>query len=143
MSDQNELGDVLYQEISDKFIAVDSGNEFDQVSHPRHYNQYTGFEVIDVCEQLRAPDGTGNFNRGNAFKYLARAGWKKPEKHVEDLEKAVFYIQREIDRINKELVSDTPACPSCGDPMWKDQTEKNVYFCAEHNGPIMRDDNVN
>lgn len=75
----------------------------DTVNHPSHYNQYQGFEVIDVCEQLRAPDGTGNYNRGNAFKYLARAGWKKPEKHVEDLEKAKFYIQREIDRISLEL----------------------------------------
>lgn len=71
----------------------------DVVNHPNHYNQYSGFEVIDICEQLRAPDGTGNYNRGNAFKYLARAGWKNPDKHVEDLEKAKFYIQREIDRI--------------------------------------------
>lgn len=64
-----------------------------------HYNQYDGFEVIDVCEQLRSPDGSGNFNRGNAFKYLARAGWKDSKKEVQDLEKALNYIQREIDRV--------------------------------------------
>lgn len=96
-----------------------------------HYNQYRGFEVIDVCEQLRSPDGSGNFNRGNAFKYLARAGWKNSNKEVEDLEKAVNYIQREIDRLKgagaysseteklekakasmKQWFKDNP-CPTC------------------------------
>lgn len=81
----------------------------DSVNHPQHYNQYTGFEVIDVCTQLRAPDGQGNFNRGNAFKYLARAGWKDEKKHVEDLEKAIFYIQEEIKRISLVVNVDTPS----------------------------------
>ena len=84
------------------------------VNHPTHYNQYKGFEVIDVCEQLRAPDGGGNFNRGNAFKYLARAGWKNPDKHVEDLEKVIFYMQREIERlISKKgfIIREEPAEP--------------------------------
>lgn len=87
----------------------------EQVVHPDHYNQYEGFEVIDVCEQLRSPDGTGNFNRGNAFKYLARAGWKNPTKEVEDLEKAVFYLQREIERIKARRRC--PDCGDCGDPL--------------------------
>lgn len=72
--------------------------DIDNVNHPSHYNQYQGFEVVDVCEQLRAPDGSGNYNRGSVFKYLARAGWKDPKKQVEDLEKAAFYLQREIER---------------------------------------------
>lgn len=71
----------------------------DAVNHPTHYNQYEGFEVIDVAEQLVGPDGKSGFNLGNAFKYMARAGYKNPDKRVEDLEKAKFYIQREIDRI--------------------------------------------
>lgn len=81
-------------------IMVES-QEPELVVHPDHYNQYKGFEVIDICEQLRAPDGSGNFNRGNAFKYLARAGWKSSDKHVQDLEKAIFYLQLEIDRVKK------------------------------------------
>lgn len=108
---------------------MSTDNTDDVVNHPNHYNQYDGFEVIDVCEQLRAPDGTGNYNRGNAFKYLARAGWKNAEKHVEDLEKAKFYIQREIDRVATDKSWEaTPAalktgfpeangkntCPECG-----------------------------
>lgn len=83
----------------------------DNVNHPSHYNQYTGFEVIDVCEQLVGPDGKAGFNLGNAFKYIARAGWKNPNKHVQDLEKAKFYLQREIDRIQKPLPEDPLVVP--------------------------------
>lgn len=74
-----------------------------------HYNQYTGFEVVDVCEQLRSPDGTGAFSRGNAFKYLARAGWKDPgnrRKEIEDLNKAKIYIEREIARLEALVESE-------------------------------------
>lgn len=69
----------------------------DAVNHPKHYNQYVGFEVIDVCEQM-------GFNKGNAFKYLARAGYKPEgdiDKEIEDLKKAAFYVQREIDRLHE------------------------------------------
>ena len=62
------------------------------VEHPAHYTSYQGFEVIDVTEQL-------NFNRGNAVKYLCRAGLKDPEREVEDLEKALWYVKREIGRV--------------------------------------------
>lgn len=61
----------------------------DDVNHPSHYNQYKGIEVIDVTEQL-------NFNRGNAVKYVARAGFKSEDTEVKDLEKALWYINREI-----------------------------------------------
>ena len=62
----------------------------DPVNHPSHYKQYNGFEVIDITEQL-------NFNRGNAVKYILRAGFKDDE--MEDLRKARFYIDREIKRL--------------------------------------------
>jgi hypothetical protein len=62
------------------------------VNHPAHYNQYQGLEVIDLVEQM-------NFNRGNAVKYIARAGFKAPEKELEDLKKARWYIDREIQRL--------------------------------------------
>jgi hypothetical protein len=64
----------------------------DAVTHPAHYTSYKNLEVIDLTEQL-------NFCRGNAVKYIARAGLKDPAKEIEDLEKAVWYIQREIQRI--------------------------------------------
>ena len=63
------------------------------VEHPSHYN--TGkIEVIDAIA-----DWDLNFQRGNVVKYVARAGRKDPKKELEDLEKAAFYLQWEIQRI--------------------------------------------
>ena len=65
----------------------------DNVSHPSHY---TGgkIEVIDFIEDK----GLG-FHLGNAVKYISRAGRKNPDKTVEDLRKAVWYINRQIQRL--------------------------------------------
>ncbi len=61
-----------------------------QVENPSHYN--TGkIEVIDFIE-----DQNLNFNLGNAVKYISRAGKKDPKKFREDLEKAVWYLNREL-----------------------------------------------
>lgn len=67
----------------------------DAVNHPSHYTDGK-IEVIDFIE-----DKGLNFHRGNAVKYIARAGKKNPDKEIEDLQKAVWYIQREIERLNK------------------------------------------
>ena len=66
----------------------------DNVNHPSHYTDGK-IEVINFIE-----DKNLNFHRGNAVKYISRAGKKNPEKEVEDLEKAVWYTNREIQRIN-------------------------------------------
>lgn len=70
----------------------------DNVNHPAHYAEgwSNGAEVIDITENL-------NFNRGNAIKYIARAGKKNPDSEVEDLEKAQWYLSRELERLNKML----------------------------------------
>lgn len=65
------------------------------INHPDHYNH--GIEVIDFIESHEL-----NFNRGNAIKYITRAGLKDKDKEVEDLEKAVWYLQHEIARLKKE-----------------------------------------
>lgn len=66
----------------------------DLVNHPKHYKMYKGLEVIDLTEQM-------NFNRGNAVKYICRAGYKgDASAEVEDLRKAAWYINREIERID-------------------------------------------
>ncbi|MCB5724452.1 DUF3310 domain-containing protein [Mitsuokella jalaludinii] len=65
------------------------------INHPDHYNR--GIEVIDFIESHEL-----NFNRGNAVKYLTRAGLKDKDKEAEDLEKAKWYIDRELERIKKE-----------------------------------------
>jgi hypothetical protein len=65
------------------------------VNHPPHYNAGK-IEVIDAIE-----DWELNFSRGNAIKYIARAGRKSTETEIQDLEKAVWYVQRELDRLKK------------------------------------------
>ena len=67
--------------------------EQDVVNHPSHYTDGK-IEVIDFIE-----DKGLNFHRGNAVKYRARAGKKNPEKEIEDLQKARWYIEREIKRL--------------------------------------------
>lgn len=66
----------------------------DKANHPSHYTSYQGLEIIDLTEQM-------NFNRGNAVKYITRAGLKNPEMEIEDLEKACWYVTREIQRLKK------------------------------------------
>ena len=63
-----------------------------RVEHPDHYQTSTGLEAIDVIETFFHD----NFHLGNVFKYIARAGRKGD--YVEDLQKAAWYLQREIDR---------------------------------------------
>lgn len=62
----------------------------DNVNHPDHYggadNLYEAIKVIEAWEL--------NFNIGNAVKYIARAG--KKGAYIEDLEKARWYLNREI-----------------------------------------------
>jgi hypothetical protein len=69
----------------------------DTVRHPRHYNAGT-IEVITVIE-----DWNLNFNTGNVVKYLARAPHKG--KHLEDLQKAREYLDFEIARVQRSLVT--------------------------------------
>lgn len=64
----------------------------DKVNHPSHYTDGK-IEVIDYIE-----DKGFGYHLGNAVKYISRAGKKDPDKYVEDLEKAKWYIGREIDR---------------------------------------------
>lgn len=66
----------------------------DSVNHPDHYTQHpSGVECIQITEHM-------NFNVGNAVKYLWRADLKNG---IEDLEKAAWYISREIERRKREL----------------------------------------
>ena len=85
--------------------------EREMVNHPRHYNSHpSGIECIDIVRHH-------NFNIGNAIKYLWRCGLKTEEgmdiqdKAIEDLQKAIFYIQDEIIRLQKK---DERGCRSEG-----------------------------
>lgn len=78
-------------ELDDSIKIVENS---DNVSHPPHYaNGWSnGAEVIDLTEHL-------SFCAGNVVKYVCRAGRKDPDKHVEDLKKARWYLDREIERV--------------------------------------------
>lgn len=68
----------------------------EQVDHPAHYHAESGLEVIDIIEAWAL-----NYNRGNALKYLARAGRKDPASEAQDLKKALWYIERELKRLEE------------------------------------------
>lgn len=67
-------------------------SDYEKIDHPDHY-QGVNMEAIDVIEQYNL-----NFSLGSALKYILRAGKKPNEKASEDLKKAVWYLQREINR---------------------------------------------
>lgn len=79
--------------LSDLEVSESIGDWFDPIDHPAHYNSYP-VEVIDLAEHMP-------FNRGNVIKYVARAGLKSKDTELEDLKKAQWYLDREIDRITR------------------------------------------
>jgi len=67
----------------------------EQVSHPQHYgcaeNPYEAIKVIEAWDL--------GFCLGNTVKYISRAGKKETDKTVQDLEKAKWYLEREIQKL--------------------------------------------
>lgn len=68
----------------------------DIVNHPSHYTD-GNIEVMDFIEDKQL-----NFARGNVIKYVSRAGKKAKNKELEDLKKGRWYLNREIERLEKE-----------------------------------------
>lgn len=60
-----------------------------------HYDNGKNYDLIDVISDYNL-----NFNRGNIIKYVARAG--KKENELQDLRKALDYLQREIEILSKD-----------------------------------------
>lgn len=64
----------------------------DSVNHPDHYgSEDDPYEVIKIIEHFGL-----SFSLGNAIKYILRAGKKSRDTEVEDLQKAVWYVDREV-----------------------------------------------
>lgn len=85
----------LYQGTVEATLVADGSNirpqTADMVNHPKHYTSHpSGVEVIEITEHM-------NFCLGNAIKYILRSDLKG--KQIEDLKKAVWYINREIARL--------------------------------------------
>ena len=64
----------------------------DIINSPSHYTD-GGIETIDFIEAKKL-----NYHLGNVVKYVSRAGKKDPAKKLEDLEKARWYLEREIEK---------------------------------------------
>lgn len=62
---------------------------------PKHYKT-DSIDVIDFCKGYNL-----NFNKGNIVKYICRAGKKEKESELKDLQKALVYLQREINYLNQ------------------------------------------
>lgn len=73
-------------------VAKEDDGTYEYVQHPKHYNNHpSGVECIDIAERM-------GFNIGNAFKYVYRRNSKADAQ--KDVEKAIFYVEREIGRLN-------------------------------------------
>lgn len=65
----------------------------DNVNHPKHYTGHpSGIECIEITRHH-------DFAVGNAIKYLWRAGLKDSDNEIQDLQKAVWYIQDKINQL--------------------------------------------
>jgi hypothetical protein len=70
----------------------------EQVNHPSHYggenNPYEAIKVIDAWDL--------GFSLGNTVKYISRAGKKGKDKELEDLRKALWYLQHHIGTLEEK-----------------------------------------
>jgi len=71
--------------------------EHDPVSSPKHYTRGK-IETIDYIE-----DKSFGFHLGNAVKYISRAGYKDDVSAVEDIRKAIYYLERYRDLISGDF----------------------------------------
>lgn len=85
-----ENGELVESNSNSENVSQDKN---DPVNHPSHYTDGK-IEVIDFILDKKL-----NFTRGNAVKYISRAGKKNPETEIEDLQKAAWYINKEIQRL--------------------------------------------
>lgn len=88
----------------------------DEINHPQHYNQLpNGIECIDVIEHFPC-------NAANAIKYIWRADYK--DDAITDLKKAIWYLEREIERIKESKSAPSPSMISY---YWHTGSEENMF----------------
>ena len=87
---------IIFDNRTDVTSKYKIENISSNVNHPSHYTDGK-IEVIDYIE-----DKKFDYCLGNAIKYISRAGKKNPDKTIEDLEKAIWYIQRRIKQLKGE-----------------------------------------
>jgi hypothetical protein len=89
IDDPHPFGCICVRCVDNRF-TVPAAIEHDAVNHPKHYTEHpSGVECIEITEHM-------GFCLGNAVKYIWRADLKADA--IEDLRKAVWYINREIEK---------------------------------------------
>jgi hypothetical protein len=73
--------------------------EKEMVNHPDHY-QFGENNVYEAIKVIEAWDL--DFHLGNTVKYISRAGKKEVNKELQDLKKALWYLQRKIENLEKQ-----------------------------------------
>jgi hypothetical protein len=92
------------------------------VNRPAHYCEGRKYEPLKVIS-----DWELNYRLGSALKYISRAGRKDPSRTVEDLKKAIFYLDREIEALEgarapysvtyEDVLQDYAACAASGEEL--------------------------
>ena len=90
---------VMYLKVKQlKIIFILNQMSKEHVNHPTHYggenNPYEAIKVIDAWEL--------GFSLGNTVKYISRAGKKESDKELQDLKKAMWYLQHHIEELEKK-----------------------------------------
>lgn len=81
---------------ADSIFYVKNLEKEDPVNHPKHYTSHpSGIETIEITRWM-------NFNLGNSIKYILRSGKKSEDTAIQDLEKAIWYLNDEIKRLKGE-----------------------------------------
>ncbi len=94
-----DTGEVIYpgsvvtlDDLKDGIVI----EEEDVINHPSHYTD----GKIEVWDYIK--DKNLNYFLGNAVKYISRAGKKEHDKYVQDLKKAIAYLNKEIENVTKK-----------------------------------------
>ena len=91
--------ELFAQKVERAKEIVKNSNIQELVKNPTYYGGVDNpYEVIKVCEAWGLDKDAYLFN---VAKYIARAGKKDPQKELEDLKKAAFYLNRKIENLQK------------------------------------------
>lgn len=97
----SEVYRMFSEDVSDEEIKKyiqNMVNNKEHVNHPTHYggkdNPYEAIKVIDAWDL--------GFSLGNTVKYISRAGKKETDKELQDLKKALWYLQHHIEELEKK-----------------------------------------
>lgn len=91
-----QKGEKTIKELISGYIDYDIKKDFfadsdDSVNHPSHYTR-GNIEVLDFIEDQKL-----DYHKGNAVKYICRAGFKPGNTELQDIEKAITYLKRKAD----------------------------------------------